>query len=156
MAIRGASAPRTGLLRALSIIGIVCLAVEFIHALIDTVSTNSLIHTQSDVVVHTVNMFMFLRILSGPVLFAVLTAAGVVAARRVMQRRRSRNMFAGIFVALLMLLLLMGPRLIHVSPGATYVWGNATLHVVGNVLMLLAAVVYLGAVLLTPSRAGPR
>ena len=156
MPLRGASAQCTALLRALSIAGVLCLAVEFIYTVIDTVSTNSLIHGQGDVVVHTVNIFQFLRILFGPVLFAVLTVCGVIAARRTWQGRPRRNLFVGIFVALLMVLLLIGPRLIHVSPGATYLWGNATLHRLANVLILLAAALYLGATFLTQPRASLR
>jgi hypothetical protein len=152
MPLRGASAHRGAVLRALSITGVVCLAVEFIYAVIDTVAVNPLIHAQSDVVLHTVNIFMFLRILFGPVLFAVLTVCGIVAARRTWQGRPRRNLFAGIFAALLMMLLLIGPRLVHVAQGAHYAWGNATLHVLGNALILLAAAVYLGATLLTRPR----
>ena len=154
--LRGASEQRTALLRALSIAGVVCLAVELIYTLVDTVSTNSLIHTQSYAVVHMVNIFMVLRILFGPVLFGVLTACGVIAARRTWQGRPRRNLVAGVFAVLLVMLLLVGPRLIHVSPGATYLWGNATLHVLDNVLILLAAAVYLGATLLTRPSASLR
>jgi hypothetical protein len=140
-------------LRALSIAGVVCLAVEFIYTAVDTVWTNSLINAQSDVVVHTVNIWLFLRILFGPILFAVLTVCGVVAARRTWQGRPRRNLFAGIFVVVLMMLLLIWPRLVHVAPDASYVWGNATLHILGNAFILLAAAVYLGATLLTRPRA---
>jgi hypothetical protein len=141
-------------LRALSIAGVVCLAAEFLYTVVDTVLTNSLIHAQSDVVVvHTVNIWLFLRILFGPILFAVLTVCGVVAARRTWQGRPRRNLFAGIFVVLLMMLLLIWPRLVHVAPDASYVWGNATLHILGNAFILLAAAIYLGATLLTRPRA---
>jgi hypothetical protein len=150
---RGAPAHSGTLLRALSIAGVLCLAAEFVYQSVGTLATNSFIRGQSDVVVHTVNIWLFLRILFGPVLFALLTMCGVVAVQRTFKGRARRNLFAGIFVALLMLLLLIGPRLIHVSPGTTYVWGNATLHVLGNVLILLAAAVYLGATLLTQPRA---
>jgi hypothetical protein len=153
MPLRVATARRTALLRTLSIAGVVCLAVEFLYTVVDTALTNSLIHGQSDVVVHTVNIWLFLRILFGPILFAVLTVCGVVAVRRTWQGRPRRNLFAGIFVVLLMMLLLIGPRLVHVAPDAAYVWGNATLHILGNAFILLAAANYLGATLLTRSRA---
>ena len=118
---------------------------------VDTVSTNPLIHTQSYAVVHMVNIFMFLRILSGPVLFAVLTTCGIIAARRTSQGRPPRNLFAGIFATLLVLLLLIGPRLLHVSPGATYLWGSAALHMLANVLILLAAARLPGSHALDPT-----
>jgi hypothetical protein len=153
MPLSGASAHPTAQLRALSIAGVVCLAVEFIYTVIDTVATNALIHAQSDVVMRTVNIFMFLRILFGPILFGVLTVCGVVAARRTWQGRPRRNLLAGLFAVLLMMLLLIGPRLVHVAQGAHSAWGNATLHVLGNALILLAAAVYLGATLLTRPRA---
>jgi hypothetical protein len=151
MPLRGASAQRTALLRALGIVGAICLAVEFIYTVIDTIAASPLIHAQSDVVMHTVNIFLFLRILFGPVLFAVLTVCGVVAARRTWQGRPRRNLFAGIFAALLMMLVLIGPRLVHVASGTYYAWGNATLHILANAFILLAAAIYLGATLLTPS-----
>ena len=151
----GASAEREARLRVLSIAGVLCLAVEFVYQSVGTLAANSFIRGQSGVV-YDVTAFLVLRVLFGPVLFAVLTVAGAIAARRTLQSRPPRNLFAGIFVALLMVLLLIGPRLIHVSPGATYLWGNATLHVLANVLILLAAALYLGATFLTQPRASLR
>ena len=150
--LRGASAHREAVLRALSIAGVVCLAVEFVYTVIDTVAVLSFIHTYGHVV-GPVSLFLGLRILFGPVLFTILTMCGVFAQRLTAKRIPSRNLFAVIFVAIGAVLLLERPPLVGVTPGAHYVWGNATLHVFSNILILVAAAIYLGATLLTQVRA---
>lgn len=120
--LRGASTHREGVLRALSIAGVVCLAVEFAYMIVDTATLSSQLDRHGDFAV-IVTPFLFLRILSGPVSFGVLTACGVVAARRTLRGRPSRNLFAAIFAVLLAMLVLLGPPWFRVTPGVQYAWG---------------------------------
>ena len=122
--LRGTSARREAQLGALSIIGVVCLAVEFVYQTVDTVALSSYLDGHGDFAV-IVTTFLVLRILSGPVLFGVLTACGVIAVRRTLQGRPRRNLFAAIFAVLLAMLILLGPPWLRATSGASYAWGYA-------------------------------
>lgn len=90
----------------------------------------------------------------GMALSGGLTVCGFFALRGADERRSGRAWFAIVFLALGVLLLLKGPPWIGVPHGAHFVWGNATLHILDNVTLLLATAVYLGAAVLAQPQAG--